>query len=230
MEFHPDKCKVLRITKKRNQSLFPYYLRGHLLTTVPEEKYLGVKISSNLSWTPHIRDICKKANRTIGFLRRNLNIASTATKTKAYNSLVRPQVEYACEVWDPHTTTDVNYLEMVQRRAARYVSNRYHNRSSVTDMLQHLQWDSLAERRRRARLALFYKVVNGMVNVDPRDHLRPPARLSRGMNQAAYQIQSCRTEARKMSFFPRTIRDWNALPLQTVTAESLPLFRALSTA
>ena len=38
-------------------------------------------------------------------------------------------------------------IEMVQRRAARYATNRYHNTSSVTDMLQDLDWESLESRR-----------------------------------------------------------------------------------
>jgi hypothetical protein len=36
---------------------------------------------------------------------------------------------------------------MVQRRAARYVQNNYHNTSSVTSMIDTLGWPTLAERR-----------------------------------------------------------------------------------
>ena len=42
----------------------------------------------------------------------------------------------------------LNKIEMVQRRAARYVTNRQRNTSSVGDMLQHLKWRSLEDRRR----------------------------------------------------------------------------------
>jgi hypothetical protein len=49
-----------------------------------------------------------------------------------YKSLVRPSFEYACSVWDPYTTEEnTTRLEQVQRRAARYVTNRYHNTSNV---------------------------------------------------------------------------------------------------
>jgi hypothetical protein len=82
-----------------------------------------------------ISNICAKANKTLGFLGRNLNIGSTSVKEQTYKSLVRPSLECACSVWDSHLKSDVNKIEMVQRRAVRYVTNRLHNTSSVGDAL-----------------------------------------------------------------------------------------------
>ena len=39
--------------------------------------------------------------------------------------MVRPQLEYASDVWDPHQTGDIVELEKIQRRAARWVVNDY---------------------------------------------------------------------------------------------------------
>ena len=60
-------------------------------------------------------------------------------KEKAYTALVRPTVEYARSVWDPHLQKDKHTLEMIQRRSARYVTNRYHNASPVETMLGQLR-------------------------------------------------------------------------------------------
>jgi hypothetical protein len=97
-------------------------------------------ITSDLKWGPHINNICNKANSTIGFLKRNLNIANKSVQERAYQSLVRPSLEYSSAVWDPHQQQDKQCLERIQRRAARYVTNRYHNTSSVSDMLDQLEW------------------------------------------------------------------------------------------
>jgi 16S rRNA C1402 (ribose-2'-O) methylase RsmI len=61
---------------------------------------------------------------------------------------------------------------MVQRRAARYVKNRYHNTSSATEIIGQLQWISLEERRKAARLILLYKISNGLVKIDAADNTK----------------------------------------------------------
>ena len=131
MKFHPEKCNVLTISKKRSPSKYNYTLHGHILEHDASAKYLGCTISSDLKWGKHISTICSKANNTISFLKRNINISNKSIKEKAYASLVRPTLEYASSVWDPYQQNDIHRLEMVQRRAARYVTNRYHNTSSL---------------------------------------------------------------------------------------------------
>ena len=79
----------------------------------------------------------------LGFVRRNIKIGNPQTRTNAYNTLVRPHLEYCSSTWDPYHADNINAIEMVQRRAARYVTNRYHNTSSVTSMLDDLGWETL---------------------------------------------------------------------------------------
>lgn len=227
MKFHPDKCQVLSITKKKDPICKNYTLHGHQLEHVTEAKYLGITITSDLKWDSHINNICQKANRTIGFLKRNLNISNSDIKNKAYTSLVRPTVEYASPVWDPYLQKDKHKLEMVQRRSARYVTNRYHNTSSVDTMLQHLQWPTLEERRKTSRLTLLYKISNNEVNINADHKLLPPDRLSRNMNANSFQLPACKTTVRKESFYPRTIKDWNTLPTSVTAAVSLESFKGL---
>ena len=230
MKFHPDKCQVLSITKKKDPIRKNYTLHGHQLEHVTEAKYLGITITSDLKWDSHINNICQKANRTIGFLKRNLNISNSDIKNKAYTSLVRPTVEYASPVWDPYLQKDKHKLEMVQRRSARYVTNRYHhdhNTSSVDTMLQHLQWPTLEERRKTSRLTLLYKISNNEVNINADHKLLPPDRLSRNMNANSFQLPACKTTVRKESFYPRTIKDWNTLPTSVTAAVSLESFKGL---
>ena len=53
-------------------------------------------------------------------------------KQQAYTTLVRPTLEYAAIVWDPHHQKDINSLEKVQRKAIRFITGNYRRRTSVT--------------------------------------------------------------------------------------------------
>ena len=111
----------------------------------------------------HINNVANKANRTLGFLRRNLKISSSAIKDRAYKAFVRLILEYASSAWDPYTQKSIDKLEADQRRAARFVLNRYHNTSSVNLMLDSLGWPSLEQRRKTSRLGVMFKICNGLV-------------------------------------------------------------------
>ena len=80
---------------------------------------------------------------------------------------------------------------MVQRRAARYVTNRYRNTNSVTSMLGDLEWDTLETRRKKIRLAMMYKIINNLIDIRAEEYLK-------------YQQFSASTDYYKHSFFPQT--------------------------
>ena len=128
-----------------------------------------MELQSSFSWNRHIDQTVKKANSMLGFLRRNLRISNENTKTSAYRSMVRPLLEYCSIVWSPYTQEDI---EMVQRRAARYVTNRHHNTSSVTSMLEHLEWETLEARRTKNQLVMFFKIIHGLVDIPAKRYLK----------------------------------------------------------
>ena len=68
------------------------------LTTVKEHNYLGICLHHKLSWKPHVDRICNKANRLLGFLKRNLNNASPQIKEYTYKQLLLPSVEYCSAI------------------------------------------------------------------------------------------------------------------------------------
>ena len=76
MAFHPDKCNVLSITRNKTPVKHTYTLHRHQLEHADKAKFLGVTIQSDLKWDSHINYITTKANNTLGFLRRNINISS----------------------------------------------------------------------------------------------------------------------------------------------------------
>jgi hypothetical protein len=82
--------------------------------------------------------------------------------------LLTTRLEYCASVWPPHTEKLKSKLEQVQRRAARYVTNRYHNTSSVSAMLNHLQLPTLEHSRNLNRITMLYKITNNLIAVESR--------------------------------------------------------------
>ena len=74
--------------------------------------------------------------------------------------LVRPILEYATQVWDPYQKSLTCKIEMIQRRAARWVFSNYDYHSSVSNMLADLNWPTLEGRRRESRLSLLSRIIN----------------------------------------------------------------------
>ena len=137
---------------------------------------------NNHVWKDHIDRIVKMVNCTLGFLKRNLRISNTDTKAAAYLSLVRPTLEYCASVWSPHTDQSKHKLEMVQRRAAIYCTNRYHNTSSTTEMLGDHQWETLESRRTRIQLTMLFKIVNDLVDIPAEEYLSPASTRTRAFH------------------------------------------------
>ena len=122
----------------------------------------------------------------VGFLRRNLRVSSEATKASAYYSMVRLLLEYCSTVWSPYTKEYIQKTEMVQHRAARYVTNRYHNTSSVTSILDHLEWETLESRRTKSQLIMFFKIVHGLVDISADKYLTPASTQTRSGHSLKY--------------------------------------------
>ena len=106
------------------------------------------------------------------------------------------------------TDTLTNKIEVVQRRAARFVIQRYRRTSSVGNMIDELDWQSLEERRRVASLMMFVKIHNNLVatempgSLTPKQHVKP----TRKENCLAYQVPGSTRDYHRMSYFPRTPR------------------------
>ena len=224
MRFNAAKCNIMRVSRKRSPLLHSYSLTGQVLEEVTDTKYLGVTMSSNLHWSKQISIITNKANAKLSFLRRNLKVCPENLKELAYFSLVRSFMEYSATVWDPYQKFNVDKIEMVQRRAARFVKGKYRRTESVTLLLDSLGWPSLARRRSDARLILFYKVINNLAAV-PYEHLLEDAykgtrrKHSHKFRQIRYQ-----TSQYGQSFFPKTISAWNQLEIADLP--SIDMFKA----
>ena len=181
-------------------------------------KYLGVTIDNKLTFKQHIQEKCKKATTVLNMLRRNLHFAPKSVKCKAYTACILPILEYGSTCWAPTSSKLNNTLEMVQHNAAKFATNSYprkqdYHKFSISKILHELDWDSLQERRKHARLTMAYKILNGNLILEPSmipkmNFQRPSRECKVGARNQLMEFNS-RLEMTETTFFYATPKMWN---------------------
>ena len=220
----------MSITNKRNCFQTKYIMAGQLLTQVTTQDYLGVTISNKLQWGPHVNKIAKSASSKLGLLQRTMHSCPPSVKTIAYKTIVRPKLEYASSAWNPYYRKDIQKLENIQRRAARFVHNDYHQTSSPSDMISALNWDSLQHRRLINQTVMFYKILTGQVLISLPHSV---SYVSHDFNLRYLTpnryLHTCTStiQAHQHSFFPSMCNVWNhCLPDSVLNAKSCASFKS----
>ena len=202
------------ISRKHTPSLPPIelWLNGEPLQRTESYKYLGLLLSNNLSWSPHVASVCAKARQILGLLyRRFCSCTSPDALKQLYLSLVRPHLEYACQIWDPHLIKDKKSLEGVQKFGLKLAAHQWD--CSYEDLLELFQLPTLEERRLQLKLGLIFKIIHNLCHFPNAPELRgshPSLRLSHPLQLKQPLAHS---NASHYSFFPHTMSAWNSLIL-----------------
>ena len=226
MTFNTSKCKSMLISRKRTHCLpaTPLHLNGSPLEIVSTFKYLGVLVSSNLQWSPHIQEVCSKARKIIGLLyRRYYQHSDPSTLLHLYLSLVRPHTEYAAQVWDPHLYKDISSLENIQKFALRVCCKNWN--LGYSELLDVCKVPSLENRRLYLKLCHMFKIVNNLCYFPP-EIVVQRSTVPYSLRPSLLQQPFCRTSAFAHSFVPDTIRKWNCLPIELTSTHTLHSFQS----
>ena len=217
MAFNVKKCASLTITRKRTPIQHDYRISNEIIPRIDKYKYLGVTVTKDLRWNTHCQLLLNKANKTLGLLRRTLSPCTKDVKSRAYTALVRPQLEYGAEAWNPHTSGAAEGLERVQKTAARFVFRDYRRSTSATGLVSQLGWDKLHTRRLLAQSTMLFKIHHQLVNICLPHLITKATYISRRDHTLKLSVPVATIDSYKYSFYPRTIRIWNQLPATAVT-------------
>ena len=210
LRLNASKCLAFLISNKRKLINFMYNINSITISWNSIVKYLGVHIQSTLSWSHHCKVVSAKARRSLNHLRHSLWGATTAAKSVAYKCLVRPLLEYACQVWSPHTARDISGLESVQRRAARWacgsqwdpISRKWSKSSD--DCLNSLRWPSLTDRRSYLSVSTLYDILNNRTSLNFHDYYRCNTSCTRAHELSIVPLLSS-INSHRYSFFVNTV-------------------------
>ena len=207
---------------KDNVPLHSYCMENHNLKYSTCEKDIGVFIDSKLNFDVHIANKVNRANKIMGVIRRTFDYIDEDMFKIVFKSLVRPHIEYANQVWAPHTKKQINTIENVQRRATKLVPGRYE--LNYEERLRKLDLPSLSYRRLRGDIIELYKIVHPEKGYDRTiPHFIPLATNSLRGHPLKIYIRRPRLDIRKYSFCYRSARIWNSLPESIVMAPNLHL-------
>ena len=227
LQFNVQKCKFMHITRKTRYSQPATHLTlyGQPLEKVNTYIYLGLLLLSDLSWAQHINNICTKAKKLLGLIYCCFYQFSTPTSLfQMYISLVRPNLEYASQVWSPYRVGEVNSLEHVQKFALRMCAKSWD--TSYQELLQLFSQLDLQQRRLYLDLCTMFRIIEGLFYF-PNDVFvhQTPSIITRSSTPQTLICPFARTCSYFNSFVPRTIRSWNLLPTSVTNINSIAPFK-----
>ncbi|CAN7992870.1 unnamed protein product, partial [Ixodes hexagonus] len=120
----------------------------------------------------------------MGFLRRQLKNTTLECKLTAYKTLIRPTLEYASIIWDPHQLYLSYGIENIQNWGLRFIFSKYRRAESMSDLLEQSKMQSLGVRRIIARLKFIHQLYHGHLKMRADNYLRKPYSHSNRSNHS----------------------------------------------
>ena len=179
-------------------------------------------INNRLSPTDHINEKIRNMYALLANMRVAFTYINEDMLRKIITSFIRPTLEYASVVWNPHLKKHIDKIEKVQRAATRWVPSL--RDFSYEERLERLNLPTLEERRKRGDMIMLYKCTTGKEKIDMDDYITYGKSTSRGHSKKLYKKRGDK-DVRKFSFPNRAIDQWNALPNEIVCANAIHKFK-----
>jgi hypothetical protein len=171
MVLNVSKCCVISFSRRRQNSVYDYFIGNSKLVRSELVKDLGVLMDTKLSFKQQVDRVYFQAKCKLGFVKRMSKEFNDPYVTKAlYCSLVRPTLEYCSIIWSPMYECDIKRLESVQKQFLIFAlrslpwDNRSFQRPPYTSRLQLLTMKTLQSRRLLTEALFAYDLVNKNIN------------------------------------------------------------------
>ena len=234
MEFNIGKCKVMHVGKKNPKH--QYMMNGESLSTVEEEKDLGVWIQSDFKPSLQCAKAAKAANVALGMLLRSFHYRTKATLIPLYKTFVRSRMEHAVAAWSPWLERDIEPMEAIQKRLIRSLCDV--RGDSYEERLKDAGLTTLRQRRERGDLIETFKVLKGIYKVNAEnwfEKVNLSARETRSSvtvedgvatrNSEVLRKPPAKHDIRDNFFTVRVVRKWNSLPEEVKSQNSVNGFK-----
>ncbi|KAM3675667.1 triadin isoform 20-T20 [Ammospiza maritima maritima] len=219
MKFNNAKCEVLHLVWRSPKNSFR--LGREWKETRAGETDLG-PVHENLDMTQQCVLEVKKAVCILGCIKSSVASTSKEVILSLYSALVRPQLEYCVQDWEPEHKKDVDMLEQVQEGVIKLSPGLEH--ISYEDRLREMGQFSLEKRRLRGYLITVFQYLQGACK-RAKEGLVTTACSDRENGFKLKEV-GFSLDIREKVFTVRVVRLWNRLPREVVDSPSLEVFKA----
>ena len=193
-----------------NNPGYTYSMGGVELTTVDEEKDVGVTVYKSLKPGRHCKRAADTATGVLRQIQNNFHFRDRHIFIKLYKQYVRPHLEFATPAWNPWLQKDIDILEKVQEKAVRMVSGL--KGKTYQEKCAELRLDSLVKRRQDQDLVQTFKIMKKIDKLSPSKIFNVINRTHNTRSTAdksQIHIQRTRTDVRANFYTIRTAKEWN---------------------
>ena len=186
---------------------------------------LGVFVDSELTWDIHRSKIYKKSRQITGWILNTFYTRQKKPMILLFNSLVRPILEYCCELWSPYKIKDIVMLEQVQRNFTfKIIQNK---NLDYWERLVELEISSLQRRREKLILLYVWKIKNQILpnSINLNFKLEKRTKAMKAVIKSLPRIQSKTITKMDESILVRSARLWNKLPANITTINNYQKFK-----
>ena len=115
-----NKVKLNKSKCHTRHAMPPVFIENEQIEQVYAYKNHGLTITPTVKWDEHIDQLCVRATKLLGYLYRILyRNVQPSSLCDLFTALIRPILEYACQVWDPYTLKNKHKIESLQKYALR---------------------------------------------------------------------------------------------------------------
>ena len=172
---------------------------------------LGVFITDDMKFHEHCKNVSQKCNQLIRQVKRSFVCKEAELMMNIYKSYLLPHVDYACVVWNPYQTRDINMIEAVQRRFTKIIHRL--TDMSYEERLTVLELPTLAQRRCYFDVLQVWKLMNGYDVVESKMFEEVnKIQVTRSTSKPNLVEERARMDMKKYFFTVRGAKEWNSLP------------------
>ena len=230
LKIQPTKSEQIFFSSRSTSTQPTFYINNSVIPKVGIVKDLGVLISDNLKWNPHIQKVVSKSLGSVFLILKSFISYNPVFYVNLYKLYVRPNLEYNVCTWMPSQVGDIKKIESVQIRFTKFLCRKLNIRyQSYLHRLEILKLQTLEIRRVKQDMILVYKMLNNLVDLDFRKYFTINHNLNRynlRRHTLYLKLPIFASSSTRHNFFSyRAVKTWNQLPNEVVTASSLSSFK-----